>query len=318
MKKGLLTTVILLITIASLAQPSVGKIRLRPEYYQTDLKKKDLEKLKDAKTFFVVPSQFNEGYTKEEYEEILKKSWTISPIKVIENSEISEHLEIGNVFIRFKSNGISITRRMTSTYIFNYFKVGVVNKIKEKKEGGYTWWEDFYAVVFFTADVNARLEMASLRDTVYGDLLDYRLGYIKNYFQQLNNGIKESESHNIYDDYVDEENIKVLKEVKLHVPKNILYGYNALTGNESKKSSEELFEEYNYDYIVVDENELSDKILNSEEPFYYLMYHQKNAHKIITVVESTTGKIIYRRHTKTSWNIKPKDIKTLMKRVNKS
>jgi hypothetical protein len=315
MKKGFLIRLISSITISMFSQSSVGKIRLRPEYYQTDLKEKDLEKLKDAKTYFVMPSQFSSDYSLDRYKDILDEVWTVSEIEIIEEKDISDYVKIGNVFLRFKSRSV---RTGKASYVFNYFKLGVVNKIKEKKKGGFEWWEDFYGVVFFTTNVEARLDMAQMKDTINGDLLDYRLGYIKNYLQQLNEGIKESVSYNIYDDYVDESEIKKLKNRVLLIPDNILYGYNALTGKERRKFSEDIFEDYEYEYEVIDENDLSEKILNDDESFYYLMYHQKNAHKMITIVEGSTGKIIYRRHTNLSYNIKAKDIKSLMKRINKS
>jgi hypothetical protein len=315
MKKGILIILLLSITITTFAQSSIGNIRLRPEYYQTDLKEKDLEKLKDAKTYFVMPSQFSSDYSLDRYKDILDEVWTVSEIEIIEEKDISKHVEIGNVFLRFKSRSV---RTGKASYVFNYFKLGVVNKIKEKKKGGFDWWEDFYGVVFFTTNVKARVDMAKMKDTINGDLLDYRLGYIKNYFQQLNEGIKESVSYNIYDDYVDENEIKKLENSVLLIPDNILYGYNALTGKERTKFADDIFEDYEYEYEVIDENDLSEKILNDDEPFYYIMYHQKNARKMITIVEGFTGKIIYRTSKNMSYNIKSKDIKSLMKRINKS
>jgi hypothetical protein len=133
----------------------------------------------------------------------------------------------------------------------------------------------------------------------------------------LNDGIKESKSYDIYDDFIDEEEAKNLKISTLHIPKNILYGFNALTWKEREKSAEQLFENYDYEYEVIDVDELNDKILNDEEPFYYIMYHQKNAHKIITIVEGVTGKIIYRTSKNMSYNIKAKDIKSIMKSIRK-
>ncbi|MFT5847160.1 MAG: hypothetical protein ACI902_001212 [Psychroserpens sp.] len=38
---------------------------------------------------------------------------------------------------------------------------------------------------------------------------------------------------------------------------------------------------------------------------------------MITIVEGTTGEIVYRKHTKLSYNIKPKDIRMLIKKINK-
>jgi hypothetical protein len=266
--KNLFIVLIFSFSAGLIAQSSLGNIKLRPEYYQTDLSKKDLEKLKTSKTFFVLPTQFSERYNKEEYQSILDKAWTINEIEIIQKEDIKKYVKIGNSFIKFKSISVNTGK---SSYAFNYLKLGVVNKIKKKKDGGVSWFEDFYGVVFFTTNVDARMDMVKMKDTVYGDLLDYRLGYIKNYVQQLNTGIRDSKSYNIYDDYVNEKHIKNLKEKKLFIPQNMIYGFNAFTGKAREKSSTELFEDYTYDYEVIDENELSDNILNNEEPFYYLI-----------------------------------------------
>jgi hypothetical protein len=314
MKKGLLIIVLFSITISMFSQSSIGKIRLRPEYYQTDLKKKDLDSLKNSKTFFVIPSQFSEGYSIEEYKQILEETWTVTPIEVITEREVNKNSKIGNSFIEFKSNGV---RTGKASYAFNYFKLSTIYVKSTGKNGQIYSGKKFNGIIFFTASVGARTEMAQMKDTIHGDLLDYRLGYLKNYFQQLNDGIKESKSYDIYDDFIDEEEAKNLKISTLHIPKNILYGFNALTWKEREKSAEQLFENYDYEYEVIDVDELNDKILNDEEPFYYIMYHQKNAHKIITIVEGVTGKIIYRTSKNMSYNIKAKDIKSIMKSIRK-
>jgi hypothetical protein len=67
----------------------------------------------------------------------------------------------------------------------------------------------------------------------------------------------------------------------------------------------------------MDSDLLIDKILNDPEPFYYLMYHNVNAQKMITITNSITGEMIYCDHTIQSVNIKSKDLKKLSKDISK-
>lgn len=313
MKKYFLILPLFIFCLSVFSQTATGNVKLRPEYYQSDFKKKDLQKLKDAKVFFIVPRTFKDVYEASDYEEILKDVWTFSDIKIIEDTEITDNLETGNVFIRYYSRRY---RKDNMILVFNYFKLSAVNKIKEKDDGGFKYWDDKLGFMFFTTNVDARMDMVRNQDTIYGDLLDFRMGYLKNYFQQWNDALIKGEGVDMYDDYVDEKKIRHLKKKNsLYVPKNILYGFNALTGQERDKSAEELFKDYPYEYITISANELSNNIIKDEEPFYYLMYHQKNAHKIITIVESTSGQVIYRTAKNLSYNIKPKDIRAILKKM---
>lgn len=313
MKNYLLILPFLIFYLNAFSQTATGNLKLRPEYYQSEFKKKDLEKLKSAKVYFIVPKQFKDIYEALDYEEVIKGVWTFSDIKIIEESEIYDNLELGNVFIRFYSHS---TRNSKSTYSFNYLNIGLINKVKKEDNRAYKYWNDKIGMMFFTTNVDARMDMVRMQDTIYGDLIDYRMGYLKNYFQQWNDALVKGEGVDMYDDYVDEKKIRNLKKKKvLYIPKNILYGFNALTGQEREKSAEELFKDYPYEYITISANELSNKILKDEEPFYYLMYHQKNAHKMITIVESTTGQVIYRTAKNMSYNIKPKDIRAIVKKM---
>ena len=315
MKKILLLLFVIVSLFELCAQSALGRIKLRPEYWHGLMNDESFEKLKGTKTFFVRPKQFTNDYTVAEYIEILDQAWTVSPVTVIDEKDLFSNIEVGNIIIRYKSVSVFVGR---GNYVFNYFKFGQVSKKKVKKDGNFKWWEDFFGIISFTADVEARLDMARTKDTIGGDLIDYRLGYLKNYLQQMNTGIKNSANHDFYDYTEDKAQLKKLKELKLYIPDNILYRFNAFTGKERERPSEELLADYTYPFEVIDENELSTKILNAKEPFYYLMYHQKNARKIITIVDGFSGEIIYRTSKNISYNLKPKDIKQINKAISKS
>jgi hypothetical protein len=305
--------IFLCFSLITFSQTALGDIKFRPEYYQSNLSSKTFDKIKAGKAFFIRPKQFKTDYEIDQYEKILNSVWTATPIEVIDEKDVVENIKIGNIFIRFKA--YTVTSR--ATYSFNYFKFGLINKIKEKKDGTKTWWEDFFGVISFTSNVEARLDQIKGKDTIGGDLIDYRLGYLKNYMQQMNQGIVKNNSFDFYDDLEITNELINLRNTDLYVPSNILYRYNALFVKENEQNSDDLFEDYAYKYTIADENFLNAKILEAKEPFYYLMYHQKNARKIITIVNALTGNVVYRTSKNLSYNMKPKDIKDLSKAISK-
>ena len=302
---------------SSYSQTAVGDIKVRTDYGFSKINNKGFDKLKGAKTFFVRPKQFTNDYSIEEYQNVFDKVWTVSPVTVINHDELNQNVEVGNLIIRFKSYTRNVQGKGIA-YGFNYFKFGLVDKKKVKDDGNFKWWEDFNAVISFTANATARVDMNIGKDTINGDLLDYRLGYLKNYIQQINDAIENQKNYEFYKDLENKAELRKLRNAPLLVPENIIYRFNALTGRERDRSTDDLFENYSYNFEVIEESELNEKILNEQDSFYYLMYHQTNSNKIITIVNGVSGEIIYRTSKNMSYNMKPKDIKALSKTISKS
>ena len=86
-------------------------------------------------------------------------------------------------------------------------------------------------------------------------------------------------------------------------------------GEKERDNPDKLFEKYKYKYKWITKEDLSEKILNSEEDFYYLMYLQVNSEKYINVVNGKTGDFIYRDYETLTYNIKKNDIKRLNSKI---
>ncbi|QNK76787.1 MULTISPECIES: hypothetical protein [Winogradskyella] len=317
MKKGLVILLLLFVSLNVFSQSTLGRIELRPEFFQKKLKKKQIKILKTAKTYFVIPDQFNNGYTREDYKKILDEVWTVNTIELITENEVEKRIKIGDVLFRFISRSV---RLQGVKYVFNYFKLSEITLLHNQHnvDKVFSWDDNFYGGVFFTTHAGVEAEIAQLNDVVNNGLFDYRIGYLKNYFQQINNAISDSESYDIFKDYVDDEKIKTLKKVSLFIPENIIYGFTSHTASEKTEITKELFKDYTYNKTVLTAEELNEKILNEKQPFYYLMYHQNNFHKIITVVDGVSGEIIYRRYKRVTYNIDFRDFKALNRIINKS
>ncbi|WP_179335018.1 hypothetical protein [Winogradskyella costae] len=142
---------------------------------------------------------------------------------------------------------------------------------------------------------------------------NFHLGYIKNYFQILNNKLTDNESLKIRDDIKNKDKLKELKSKTLYVPNWLLKEYSTFKLMVTKVlKSEELFEDYKYDYKVLSNEELNSKILNKDD-FYYLMHTSYNGEKVITIINSLTGDVIYSVVDNSSNLIEKSDLKTISK-----
>lgn len=149
---------------------------------------------------------------------------------------------------------------------------------------------------------------------------NYKPGLLKNYFQKVNSLIKKEEVYWMYeDDYMPE--LRNLANKKLYIPSYMTIKYNGWSGKDSEPDEDnilEIFKKYDYQYEIISDKDLSNRIMNNEE-FYYLRYVRMNAERFLQVVNSRTGEIIYKNYiTGLSYKIKPKHIKDLNSKITKA
>ena len=68
---------------------------------------------------------------------------------------------------------------------------------------------------------------------------------------------------------------------------------------------------------MISTEELSEKILEDTDPFYYLVYIKSSTDKYVTIYNSVTGDIVYSRYKPLSYNFKGSDLKSLMEIIKK-
>jgi hypothetical protein len=170
--------------------------------------------------------------------------------------------------------------------------------------------------------INASKKTNKIFNALYtGDVFfNYKLGFLKNYFQKINDLIKNEEVYWMYeDDYLPE--LKKLSNHKLYIPSYMTIKYNGWKRQDSEKNDknvEDIFKKYDYQYEIISDEDLNNKILNNQE-LYYLRYVRMNAERFLQVVNSKTGEIIYRNYiTGLSYKIKSKHIKDLNKKIIKA
>lgn len=299
-----------------ISQVRVGDF-IYSKYKFNKLNKKNLNRFTNTQTTFILP----EFFPKESYKTLLNQVWDVTPFKILHRDDFtSDNIKSDDALAKFKSVEIEKTTKsgMVVSYVFNFLDFQVVDKVKEKKKGK-VWWSSRVGAIYFTPNIKIRQEIegASGEREISGDLLNYRLGYLKNYLQLINKSLKNKTSIDIYDDFTSPD-LKNIKNETLYIDSNFLYGYNPFTASEKKSPEiEKLAQNYPFEYEIIDYAKLEEKIFSEKNDFYYLTYNQINANKIINIVNGKTGDIVYQEHTKVSYNIKSKDFKKIASKINK-
>ncbi|CAA0177339.1 hypothetical protein [Tenacibaculum maritimum] len=323
---------LLLITFQSYSQVSVGR---RHVGKSKKFKKGVLEKFKNTETIFLLSNI----YEKEVYEKILKDSWNVTPYKVVdlESFEIENYLSskysVAQLAGLKRSGGGS-----TSLFTYIDFKIydsdaifkkleklspkkrkkkkqDIINKNSSNIARFYIFPKDDFIRTSLSSDIG-KIVNSLFTDDVF---FNYKPGFLKNYFQKINNLIKNEDIYWMYeDDYLPE--LKKLTNNKLYIPSYMTIKYSGWMGQDSEEDDEnikDIFRKYDYGYEIISDEEISNKILNNEE-FYYLRYVRMNTERFLQVVNSKTGEIIYRDYIMgLSYRIKSKHIKKLSRKIKK-
>lgn len=330
---------LLLITFQGYSQVSVSSKHIgKPSKFKTGV----LEKFKNTETIFLLSSV----YDKSEYDKILKNTWNVTPYKIVDSENFEIEKYISDKYSIAKLAGFKRIKQMKSgsrvTSLFTYIDIKIydsekifekLNKLSPKKRVKkrydiinansskiarfYIYPKDDFIQTSITKDMN------TIVNSLYNDdvFFNYRLGFLKNYFQKINNLLKKEEIYWMYkDDFLPE--LKKLANNKLYIPSHMTISYSGWkTHRDSDENDENLkniFEKYDYEYEVISDEDINNKILNNEE-FYYLRYVRMNAEKFLQVVNSKTGEIIYRNYsTGLSYNLKSKHIKELNSTIKKA
>ncbi|WP_433764891.1 hypothetical protein [Flavobacterium ginsenosidimutans] len=307
-----------------------------------EFEKGELEKFKSTTTVFVLP-QVN---SKEDYEKILKETWTVTPFKVVEYKDFNILDYIDGTYSIAKFIGDRVETSKGTVYIHTNFAIRVLNKEKFDKGLAKLKSDDkkynrklndllnenmkYVARVplcannsFLGEAMAARSDekISILYEKMYTEnsFTNTNLGMLKNYFQLINQLINAGEHIGLYDDFVKPE-VKKLKDNTLYIPEAYMMEYNPWKGTEKlrdEKDLKKLVEDYKYKYQFIRDEDLKRKILNNEE-IYYLRYVSMNGNKYLQVVNAKTGDGVYYFYgAGFAYNLKDNDFKDLSKAISK-
>ncbi|MDH7913933.1 hypothetical protein [Winogradskyella sp. SYSU M77433] len=341
LKINLVFICLFLLTISINGQVSVGPTHIGK---QKKFPKDRLDKFKGTETIFVLSDIIDTAT----YKKLLSDSWDITPYKLIsrEDFNLLDYLDGNYSFANLE--GYHKQKQMKSGAVVDYIYVYVnffmldseglkkdiskLDKSKKKYERKLNnaissnreniarvdlFPKDTFLATALTSETSVIMDSIYTRDVFY----NYKSGFLKNYFQKVNNQIGTGEEYWMYDnDFLPE--LKKLANETLYIPNYHLIKYNPwkMKAKEDKDEFQDTFENYNYKFEFQDENEIDRRILNGEE-FYYLRFVRVNSQKFIHIINSKTGEIIYRNYVAgmlSSYNMKARHVKDINSCIKKA
>ncbi|WP_055437268.1 hypothetical protein [Lacinutrix algicola] len=341
MKKiSLLLLGFLLFSVLS-AQVSVG-----PRHVGKSKKfpKERLAKFKGTETIFVLSDVIDIN----DYKKILDDSWSITPYKLIYRKDFNllDYTEANYSFANLE--GYHVTKTMESgaeleyLYIYiNFFMLdgeGLKEGLSKLDKSSWRYKKKYEKTFEANKEKLARVDLfpkdtflptalksesSVIMDTIYSKdvFYNYKSGFLKNYFQKVNNQLKEGEEYWMYEnDFLPE--LKKLAKKTLYIPNYHLIKYNPwkMSSEKDEDKFTEVFENYDHKFEFQDEKEIDRRILAGEE-FYYLRYVRVNSQKFVHIVNSKTGEIVYRNYVAgmlSSYNLKSRHIKDINSKIKKA
>ncbi len=312
MKKIKIIIFFLFISLNALSQISVGRTHKGPF---KDLKKEDYKAAKERTTLFVL-----DDFEVKEFDNMLKSFWNISKYEIATREQFDfreKEFKSGNYTIfEFGGEVVTMTSQsgMVTEFLYLNHNLYYCTDVTVNKKGKLKYDYNELASIYFSGDANSMWEIIDSK--TYGKLTEqlynYQLGYMKNYLQFIHNCLKDDWYSFAFSSTYDKKKIKVLKNTTLYVPDYIKIQYSGWKGTDKERENpDELFEDYKSKYQWISSEELNNKILNTTENFYYLMYTKVNSMKMVSVVNGKTGEVIYTDYQSLSYQLKPKDLKEI-------
>ena len=145
-KKNILSLVLVLFVFGQVfSQINTGNIR------SSSYKKKDIQKFKKAGTTYF---QFYEdfGFTKEEYEEVLAKSWKLTPYKVVDSATFYNNYNGQDGFANAYVYSVVTGRSVATFPVMDFYSL----KERVKRNGEKKYTRKIIATIYFTLDISGR------------------------------------------------------------------------------------------------------------------------------------------------------------------
>lgn len=302
----------------SQAQISAGTIK--SSVYISPFKKGMAEKLKKAKTIFVLPLE----HSIEEYKTVLDEAWTVNEFEVVsvQNFNPMEYVN-GNYLIAsavsviLKSGDqLSTKERIVnfipflSFYIYDgptfrkkYKKLSPKAR-KNRKESLLRQTSQTFIHLYFSPKIEvwqkALLDTDGVVNALYekGNLYNFGLGMFYNNAKKVNDIIESGKYTDVKSGHIGSE-LKDLQSETLYIPESSFDQFKRPIGKlpfleqTEGEGINKMMEAYEGKYLVISDDELNEKIL-SEEKIYYMKYTRMVNRKILEVIDSSNGSSVFR------------------------
>lgn len=324
--KKLLYALLISVSGQAQAQIHIGSNEIAVMNKPGGIGKETLAAFKKTTTLFTLP--YSDYVDVALFEKAIQAVWTITPFKIIRPDELSNYtnkagfsiFSFGGYMMNRGSGGGPTASSLHMTY--DLWMPGLKKKSKQEflaRVQLHTDTETFITAIRNSGKRNDDFSRHML-NYLYNDALIYNWGpgFLKGYLKKINDQLVAHKERGPFSEETDKQALRSLLTDTLFIPDYVLLKTNAITGEETFESTEEdedLKKAYPYPVKVLNSRELNQRIVDSKQPFKYLVYTRSSTDKFINVFESN-GKLLYARYVKISYNFKNKDLSKLAKTID--
>ena len=291
-KLWLLLALVLTFSMAAKAQVT---------YYGKELfNSQKLQLLQQTTTLFTL--QYKNYQDLQQFDEAIKKVWTITPYKIIKPEELSKYQTAEQYsFFSFDTFNTKTDETLTSNIIYSLALVTPSDVPKKKNIytlAYVTLSPDLYTGINAQQRSGGKEELTrTVKRNLIGDFYNSSIffnwspGFLAGYLKQINDGLLFGQSRSLDFQFYNKIRVPELTKETLYVPEYIRQLFSAQ--QPASSMSDEKLEPYNYKLKFVTSEQLDSLILAPQSNIKYLIYTRRTNDKIISIYDSKDNQIIY-------------------------
>ncbi|UKT63091.1 hypothetical protein [Pedobacter mucosus] len=294
---------------------AIGKTQV--SYFSTNaLSKEKFEIFKKTTTLFTL--QYADYAELEKFDNAIKKSWKITPYKIIRPEELAAYDTLTNYsFFYFNAYNEKIEETSKANIVY-VLKLITPSKIPKQREENVFAFTTLFADVYTNLRVAAQDEKFNTKKRLRGKILNvlynnssflnWSPGLLAGYLKQINDGLLSTEGRSLDFQFYNKVRLPELAKDTLYVPEYVRQVFST-----QKTKTDSLQQPYTYKLKFLSTEKLDSLILKKDSNIKYLIYTQRSTDKIISIYDSKDNRIIYQMFTNQYADFEMNDLNTIKK-----
>ena len=273
-----------------------------------------IEQLKGTKTVFFLPKD-NTGKN-DSIQSAVSSVWDLSPLLFDDISNFSKYASDPQ-YSYFDIEGVSTTVSMSSSSYTNTHYYLVLRLFKEVNTKGKIITQGLCRIELYSnyhemhsggGGTGPEAEINRLyKNGVY---YNWSPVLLKAQVAAAQTSIKNKVRPWLFEEVNDPELSRLLSKDTLYVPKRLLNNFNKFNGDEHPYPNS-LFSSYGHKYKLCSDAELYQIFETEKRGRLIFEYVKSSTDKFVSIYDLQNKKIVYKKYTHTSYNLKSKDLKQI-------
>jgi len=277
----------------------------------------DFLRLKKTTTLFSF--QYMDYKELENFEQALKKSWTITPYKIVQPQELFKYAGDSAYSYFYFDGFVSTAEDAKNVNVFYLLKLSKPESKTELVLGSIALYPDFISTELIKSIDNELMSKKNKRSKMLNlfynesQFYNWSPGFLAGYLKQINEGLLSKGTQSPDYGFYNRKQLPKLATDTLYVPKYIRESFSSASARQPLNTTTEISEPYRYKLKFVSVHDLDSLILKSKDPIKYIVYTQQATNKIISIYNSENNQIIYQKYVPGSFNFEMSDLNEIRK-----